>query len=310
MERANAPRYIAVYFAAIVCFALGGVFVKYSSLGSCAVAFYRMLLSVIVLLPLVAKELRRIKRRDFLLLVGGGLLLGANLAMWNYALVNTTQANANLLANMHIFATVPLSFFLYKEKIRKPYVVGVIVAFAGLIVLVLGKAAPQAGNFTGDILAFVSSLFYGCYMMVTYAVRDRVSAWTAIFCGGLGCVLVLFPLMWTLEGLQFPTTWAELWPIALITITGQFGGIGLMSLALGRIRATLASVLSLTQPVVGALFGLILFGEILSGQEIAGILVVSLGVYIAQKKDFGKKRLTANTEESFATEENLAKEVI
>ena len=296
MERTNSPRYILVYFGAILCFALGGVFVKYSLLGPCATAFYRMLLSILLLLPLVWKEVVHMQRRDFLILLLGGLGLGTNLGMWNYALIHTTQANANLLANMHIFATVPLSFFLYKEKIRRPYVVGVAIAFMGLIVLVMGKASPQAGNLSGDVVAFVSSLLYGAYMMATYAVRDRVSAWAAILVGGLGCLIVLFPAMWLLEGLQFPSAWPALWPIILITIIGQFGGIGLVSLALGRIRATLGSVLSLTQPVVGAVLGFVLFQEILSAQEIAGILVVSLGVYLAQKKDFAQKRPTTKVE--------------
>ncbi len=158
------------------------------------------------------------------------------------------------------------------------------IAIVGLVLLIFGKADPQAGYFLGDAAASIATLLYGCYMMVTYAVRDRVSAWTAIWVSAFGCMIFLFPTMVVTEGLQFPDTWPELWPIIMFTLLGQFGGIGLMSLALGRIRATLASMLSLTQSVVGALLGFMLFSETLTWQEVFGMLICASGVYLAQTK--------------------------
>ena len=284
MNRNNPPLYIFIYFCAVASFAISGVFVKYSLLPASSTAFYRQLISL-ALLPFVFKELRGLSRRDVLTMLLGGAVLGLNLAMWNYGLTHTTQANCNLLANMHIFATVPLSFLLFKEKIRRPFIIGTAIAFVGLIALVMGKADPGDGSFIGDVVAFVSSLLYGSYIMVTYSVRDRMSALCAIELGAIGSLFTLFPAMLIADGLTFPGSWRALWPVLLIVLFGQFGGIGLVSVALGRIRATLASILSLTQPVFGALLGLILFREVLTWQEIAGILIISLGVYIAQKNN-------------------------
>lgn len=282
MERNNPPLYILIYFGAIVAFAAGGVFVKYSQLPPITTAFWRQIFSL-ALLPFVFKEIRGLRKRDILTMLAGGALFGFNLIMWNFGLVHTTQANCNLLANMHIFATVPLSYILYKEKIRRPFVVGMVIAFIGLATLITGKADPGDGSLLGDVVVFISSLFYGFYMMATYAVRDRLSALCAIELGAIGSLITIFPAMFLMEDPAVPASWSAVWPIIMIVIFGQFGGIGLVSVALGKIRATLASVLSLTQPVVGALMGLILFKELLTWQEIAGILIISLGVYIAQK---------------------------
>lgn len=282
MERNNPPLYILIYFGAIVAFAAGGVFVKYSQLPPITTAFWRQVFSLAVL-PFVFKEIRGLRKRDILTMLAGGALFGFNLIMWNFGLVHTTQANCNLLANMHIFATVPLSYILYKEKIRRPFVVGMVIAFIGLATLITGKADPGDGSLLGDVVVFISSLFYGFYMMATYAVRDRLSALCAIELGAIGSLITIFPAMFLMEDPAVPASWPAVWPIIMIVIFGQFGGIGLVSVALGKIRATLASVLSLTQPVVGALMGLILFKELLTWQEIAGILIISLGVYIAQK---------------------------
>ena len=282
MNRTNPPLYIFIYLCAVASFAISGVFVKYSLLPASSTAFWRQVLSL-VLLPFVFREIRGLSKRDLLTMLLGGALLGLNLAMWNFGLTHTTQANCNLLANMHIFATVPLSFFVFKEKIRRPFFIGTVIAFAGLIALVMGKADPGDGSIIGDLVAFASSLLYGCYIMVTYSVRDRMSALCAIELGAIGSLVTLFPTMLISDGLTFPGSWQALWPIMLVVLFGQFGGIGLVSVTLGRIRATLASILSLTQPVFGALLGLLLFREVLTWQEIAGIIIIILGVYIAQK---------------------------
>ena len=282
MNRSNPPLYIFIFLCSVICFAVSGVFVKYSLLPPTATAFYRQLISLLPL-PLVWKELRGLTRRDILLMLIGGFMFGFNILMWNYGLILTTQANCNLLANMSIFATVPLSYLLYKEKIRKPFIIGTAIAFVGLVALITGKADPGDGSLTGDVIAFLSALLYGGYLMATYSVRDRMSALCAIEVGSIGTLIALLPTMLILDGPVAPTSWAALWPILLIMLFGQFGGMGLTSLALGRIRATTASILALTQPAFGAILGLLLFHEVLTWQEIAGILIISLGVFIAQK---------------------------
>ncbi|MBR2783879.1 MAG: DMT family transporter [Firmicutes bacterium] len=282
MNRSNSPLYIFVFLCSVASFAISGVFVKYSLLPATSTAFYRQLISLL-LFPLVFKEVRGLTRRDILLMMAGGVFFGFNLIMWNYGLLHTTQANCNLLANMHIFATVPLSYLIYKEKIRKPFIIGTVIAFAGLVALLTGKADPGDGSIIGDIVAFLSSLLYGGYLMITYSVRDRMSALCAIELGAVGTMVTLLPAMLIVDGFTAPTSWAALWPILLIILFGQFGGVGLTSVALGHIRASMASMLALTQPAFGALLGLLLFREVLTWQEIAGILIIILGVSIAQR---------------------------
>lgn len=284
MKRENEARYILIYFVAIVCFASGGAFVRYSPLPPCNTGFYRMLLSVIALLPLVWRELRRVGRRDLRSMFFGGLLFGANIWLWNYSLVATTQANANLLANLHIFITAPLSCILFRERLRGNFYFGIAIALAGLALLLFGKADPQPGYFIGDAAAFITALAYGGYLMVTYAMRERYSALCTLFFVSLSSLAVLFPVMAVTEGVYFPATWDALWPLLVITFVGHLGGIGLVSFCLGKIQASLCSTLSLTQPAVGALLGLLLFGERLSWMELLAILVISAGVYIAQRK--------------------------
>ena len=290
MQRENETKYILIYFGAIFCFALGGAFVRYSVLLPCSTGFYRMLLTVLILLPIVWRELRHTNRRDVRNLLLGGLLFGLNIWLWNYSLVATTQANANLLANLHVFVTAPVSCLVYHEKLRGHFFLGIGIALLGLVMLILGKADPQPGYFIGDVAAFITALVYGGYLMTTYVARDRCSTACTLFLSALGSLFVLFPVMLLSEGFSFPARWDAIWPLLVIVAIGQFGGIGLVSYCLGSIQVSLGSTLSLTQPAIGALLGLVLFGEKLSWMELLAILIISCGVYLAQRRPAVEKK--------------------
>ncbi|MDO4581515.1 MAG: DMT family transporter [Bacillota bacterium] len=296
MERNNELKYMFVYLIAVLCFALGGVFVRFSQLGPIATGFYRMLFSLPFLLPLVWRELKRISRKDMLVIIISGVMLGVNIALWNLSLNMTTQANANLFANMHIFAVVPISLFVFKEKVRKVFLLGIVVTLVGAVILLSGKAEPSAGNFIGDAAAFISALLYGVYLTGVYQLRDRVSTACVLFVGAIGCMIPLCAGMLIFEQPQFPSTFAALWPIFAIIALGQFGGIGLVSFCLGKLRASLCSVLSLTQPAMAAIMGLVIFSERITLMEIVGIIIVSCGVYLAQNSNDGLRPAPAPAE--------------
>ena len=63
----------------------------------------------------------------------------------------------------------------------------------------------------------------------------------------------------------------------------QIMGQGLLSYCLGKVNATLSSLICLTQPIIASVYAYILFNEILSLFEILGIIICILGVYLAKK---------------------------
>lgn len=285
MERRNETRYLLLYLLAILFFALGGAAVRYCQTPPCNTALYRLLFSLPLLYPAVRKELRQMRRRDAALLLAGGVLFGINLWLWNYSLLATTQANANLLANLHIFAVAPLSCLIFRERLNRYFLLAILVTVAGMALLLLGKADPQASFFLGDLAAFSTSIVYGGYLLVVYHVRDRVSALCTLFMASLGALPLLLPASLLTEGLFTDFTWSAVWPLLVLVLVGHIGGIGLVNYCLGKLRASMASLLSLTQPAVAALLGLALFSERLTWIEILGVAVVSGGVLLAQKKE-------------------------
>lgn len=277
--------YIGLNFLATCFLATGGIFVKLSALPPIATGFYRIFFSILILYPLVKKDLETIKfkKRDLLLLLCGGGFLGLDLIAWNQSMYLTTMANANLLTNFVPFTIIPFSYFVYKKKVSKTFLIGLAITFVGLIVLMLGKLDPSPENFKGDMLAFLASIFYAFFLLAVSDLRKRMTAPTIMFVSAFGGAIVLFIAMLFAEGVQYPQNIIELLPLIALTVCSQLFGQGLLSYCVGKIDVVLSSVLLLIQPVVAAAYSYLIFGESIMFQEVIGIFIVLIGIFYAKK---------------------------
>lgn len=273
----------------VACLASGGLFVRISQLGPINTAFWRIALSIPILLPFLVMERKKAtyrkltKNEIFYLLIAGGFLAG-DLALWNISFHYTTIANANLFVNFVPFIIIPVSYFLYKEAISKSFFIGFLFVLLGVVLLVYGKQAITSLNIYGDTLAFLTSIFYAIFLLFVYRLRDKASAVQVMYYSGYGSIIVLFVICLLSEGIQIPTNWSMLLPILGLTIFSQILGQGGLSYTLGRISASFASVLVLIQPVISAIYAFIFFHERLTWLEVVAMFIVLCGIYLVRKK--------------------------
>lgn len=277
--------YIYLIFLAICFLATGGIFVKLSSLPPITTGFYRVLFSLPLLYPFVKGDLSNVSKKDFYLMFFSGVFLALDLVFWNMSFQYTTVANANLLVNLVPLTIIPLSYFFYKEKLNKSFFIGLVVLIIGIIILMKGKISTNPENFRGDFYAFIASIFYGLFLFFVSNIRNRVSAKVIMFICGFGSLITLFIAMFFKEGIGYPVTLKELIPLVGLAIFSQLLGQGLMSYCVGKIRITLSSILVLSQPIVAAVYSFLLFNEKISQQEILGIFIVLIGIYISKKQN-------------------------
>lgn len=279
----------AVYltFLFISCLSLGGIFVKYSQLGPVNTGVYRVLFSI----PIFYFLNKRFKNEyilslsEKLIAICAGIFLGCDLILWNISFTYTTVANANLLANLVPFTVIPLSYLLFREKINKIFFLSIAICLTGIFILIHRKLNFNISLLKGDILAIVTSFFYGLFFISVYKLRKKSSFLQIMLFASFGCLIALVPTAFFLEEIQFPTSLRDLWPLLGLAIISQVIGQGGLSYTLGKISANLASVLVLTQPVIAAIFAYILFKETLSLSEVFGITIVLLGIYLANKSN-------------------------
>lgn len=276
---------ILLAFVAVMSLATGGIFVKLSSLPPINTALYRIILSLIFLLPFVYKKIQTVDRQSWIIILGSGVFLAIDLILWNTSFHFTSVANANLFVNLVPFTTIPLSYLLFKEKPSKNFLIGLTICIVGIIILMSGKFnISNNGSIKGDFLAFLASVFYGLFLLSVYKVRLKLDAATIMFISGLGSVPVLLIAAGVSETILYPQTLKELSILLGLALCSQLLGQGLLSYCLGKISIMLSSVIILSQPVFAAIYSYFLFGETLSFKEILGIIIILAGVYYAKKE--------------------------
>ncbi|WP_235190027.1 DMT family transporter [Bacillus gaemokensis] len=266
--------------------ATGGIFVKISELPPINTGFYRVLISIPLLLPFVWKEIRKVSKKDISLMLLAGVFLAGDLILWNISFYYTSVANANLLANLVPLVIIPFSFFIFKEKITLKFFIGAIITLSGVFILVSGKAVITMDNLFGDMLAFLTSFFYALFLLTVYKVRERVTASTIMFVSAFGSSITIFISMIFTEGIYFPSSSSEWLPLIGLAIFSQILGQGLLSFCLGKVNVVLSSILVLLQPIVAAIYAWFIFAQKLTIVEGIGMLISLIGVYVVkmQKK--------------------------
>lgn len=284
-NRNNSTKYILIELIAVMFLASAGIFVRRSTLPPINTGLWRMVFSLPFLFLLAKNRIRDISKKDMILAIISGVLMAGDLVFFNMAIVTTSMANTNLLTNMTAFIIVPVSFFLFKEKIPKFYLFGLLISILGVIILVLGKAdTSNKMNYVGDLFAVGACLFYSMYILITYKLRDRISSSVILFYSAIGAIVCLIIVSGFTEGLKFPNTRYEVLNILIFALCMQVIGQNLLAYCQGEISVNLSIAITLLQPVLASIYSLIIFNEKMSIQEIIGMIVVIIGVYICKRQ--------------------------
>ncbi|EQC69831.1 Permease of the drug/metabolite transporter (DMT) superfamily [Streptococcus sp. HSISB1] len=288
-NRCNSAKYIFLIFLAICFLATGGIFVKLSPLPPINTGFYRVLFSIPMLLPFIKKsDLQSLSYKQVVTIVLAGAFLAGDLTFWNSSFSYTTVANSNLLVNLTPFTVIPVSYFLFKEKMTPKFLLGGLVTLLGVFVLMANKVTVSPERLLGDSMSLGASVFYAMFMITVYKLRDTVKSNVIMFLSAFGTLLVLAAVIFFAEGFYVPKNFEELWPLLALALVSQILGQGLLAYCLGKVNASLSSLITLSQPVVAALYAWVIFQEHLNLQSIIAIIITLTGVYLAKTQTSNK----------------------
>lgn len=286
----NSIKDICLIFLAICFLATGGIFVKLSPLPPINTGFYRVLFSIPMLLPFIKKsDVQALSRKQIMTIILAGAFLAGDLTFWNSSFSYTSVANANLLVNLTPFTVIPVSYFLFKEKMTPKFLLGGLVTLVGVLVLMANKVSLSSDRLLGDSLSLGASIFYAMFMITVYQLRDTVKSNVIMFFSAFGTLLVLAVVIFLTEGFYLPQNIAELLPLLALALVSQILGQGLLAYCLGKVNASLSSLITLSQPVVAALYAWVIFQENLNLQSVIAIVITLIGVYLAKTQTVEEK---------------------
>jgi drug/metabolite transporter (DMT)-like permease len=237
-------------------------------------------------------ELYQIPKKLLLIMIGIGIILALHFSFWITSLQMTSVASSVILVTAHPIIVGPLSHFLLKERLSLIHVMGIIISFIGVIVLVYGNYdfVSSIDSFQGNILALLGGVAAGLYILGGRHLRNKISVipYVCVVYSISTIVLFLFCLLSNTSILIISTR--DLMIISIMAIISGIFGHTLYNWALGTIRASIASVALLGEPIGSSLFAYFLpwIHQIPSKFTIIGGCIIFLGIYLTTKNNKNK----------------------
>ena len=315
---------MAVVFVGVFFTSFSAIFARSTGAPAIATAMYRMWFSVFLLLPLwCANHLRAAGRRrryglggkgkraasqtptgdaqtensgtsipparmtstDGALCILSGLFLAAHFWIWFESLKLTSIASSTVLVNTHPLFVLTFGFLLLKEKVTKRAVFFVFLAFLGMIVLSLGDFSRGLDTLAGDLLAVVSALSVGAYMLIGRKVRRQMNALTYVvvvyFAAAASLTLVSVATGVPLFGYNARDYLMFFCMAFFCTLLGHT----LFNWALRYLKTSFISTSVLLEPLFATILGMIIFREFPGATTLAGGGVVLFGVFMFVREE-------------------------
>lgn len=217
-----------------------------------------------------------------------GTLLGIASAFQQYGLLYTTVSKAGFITTLYVIF-VPLFSIFLKKKVGLSVWISVLLATIGLYMLCVTETAALS---FGDILVFISSIFYALQIMAIdkYAKSSDSVLVSAIQFLTIG-VLTLVPAL-LLEQPNLSALKDALLPIAYAGILSSGVAYTLQVFAQKFADPTVAAITMSFESVFAVLAAAVLLNERLSLKEVIGCIIMFAAIILAQlpKEIFKFKR--------------------
>jgi drug/metabolite transporter (DMT)-like permease len=224
--------------------------------------------------------------RDQSLLPGllAGLLFGLEFVFIFVGVERTTVSRMVVfLYTAPCFTVVGLHFFVAGERMGWRQGGGVLLAFAGLVLAFIDKAA--GGSLLGDAFGVLAALFWAATTVLIRATAlAKVTATKVLLYQLVVSAAVMFPLSWLvgergIAVLSAPTLWAMAYQIVIVAFASYLAWFWLLT----RYLAGRLLVFSFLTPLFGVWFGMILMHDqpslhffAAAAMVVGGIVLVNL----------------------------------
>jgi drug/metabolite transporter (DMT)-like permease len=274
-----------VLAAGLASLSFAAILVRYARAPALAIAFWRMALASLILLPF---HLRARKdsaapsgRPLWPFTLGAGLILALHFTCWIASIQLTTVASSLLLMSAQPLWAALLGLLFLREAVPRRGAAGMLLALLGIAAIAWSDRSHGATNLLGDSLALLSGLAAAGYLTVGRHLRLRLPLATYLL-SVYGASALFLGLGALLSGVPFTgydgRTWAML---GLLALFPSALGHSLVNYALRHMESYRVSLSILVEPVVSSLLAALLFAEIPGLAFFPGALLIFAGVFLA-----------------------------
>ncbi len=249
----------------------------------------RYAVAAVTLFALVRWRFGAIRRpgRMMLPLMGLGMIgFGGYQVLWTIGLTQITAGDSALIIAAAPVATALLAGAVGLDRLTGPKLAGALTAFAGVAVVIgAGAGLSLDASLVGDALTLTAALLWAVYTVAGTRVLRHVDPLTATAWTVLGGTLFLVPFgVW--DAATAPPSSIPPLAIAAIVYSGALAaGVAnvLMFNAVRLVGPTRASSMQLLVPAGAVLLGALFLAEPVGVAQVAGGVVIVLGVAITRR---------------------------
>lgn len=278
----------------VISVSLSAIFVKLATADAGVIAFYRMLFSVLIMLPFFLRkhrhELHMLSKKDWSFSAIAGIFLAFHFILWFESLNFTSVASSTVLVTMQpLFAFVG-TYLFFKEKITGQTLVAGLIAICGSFLIGWGDFRVSGDALYGDMLALIACALITGYLLFGQDVRQRVSLMTYTMIVYSASTITLFFYV-LIKGESFGPYSAENWLLfLLLAIVPNLLGHTLFNWAIAYVSTNVISIAILFEPVGAAILAYFIFSETISVLQAIGAMIILLGItlFVIDLKSFKK----------------------
>ncbi len=275
-----------VMVVSIVAVSTASVLIRWSDAPAVIIAMYRMLISVVLLLPFFIKndgiaKLRKRGARDILGLIGVGAVLAIHFASWITSLGMTSVASSVVFVHIDPIFVALVSHFFLKERINGRVLAGIIISLIGVTIIALGDAGASEASLMGDFLALLGGLMLGIYLLGGRMFRRDLDLTTYVVpvYSSAAVVLILMSLFTGAPLIGYASR--DYFLFFLIALVPMIFGHTFYNWALKYVSAPVVSVSLLGEPVGASILAFFLLNEVPGNQVILGGVVTLAGILLS-----------------------------
>ncbi len=239
--------------------------------GSVVVVAVRQLVTALVLVPIIRPRLRG----HTLLSLWPVIALGVILAGMNLAFYEAVgRVGLGIAVTIEFLGPLAIALVTSRRWLDVVCALG-----AGVGVYLLAGTDGEL-DVVGIILALVAAVGWAAYILVARTVAHRFEGLDGLSLASVVAVIVILP--WAVFAIDFSVIdWRVL---GLLVATGVLCSAipySLDTIVLRRITPRLYAIVTSCAPVIAALFGWLILGQVLALQQILAIVLVSVAAVIA-----------------------------
>jgi drug/metabolite transporter (DMT)-like permease len=257
-------------------------------LSSYQVASLRIVFSGLVLLPYAIKGWKQISKEKIVIIFLSGLL-GSLLPAFLFCIAEEKidSALAGTLNSLTPIFVIAIGAIFFSTKTTTNKIIGIVIAIVGCAFLLFSKGGVQSNQHFGYIfLVIIATICYGINVnMVNKHLQNIGSIQIAAIALGLNGVVALVILFFT-GYFYLPLADTKVLSSTFFTaILGIFGtalASVIFYVLMKRAGAIFASMVTYGIPFVAIMWGVV-YGENITAKQIIALLIILLGVFIANK---------------------------